>query len=259
MSIFPSPPTFPKEHGAYAQLGISLAAGLSLAPTGSQGWAQALASGLVFLASDPLLVWAGQRTGKGQNAQQSRATARLQSILYGLLLLPALVWAWKGADPSAFLGALPSLGFGALLLALFLKRREHSLPGELAAAFAFSFTALPVALLNSVNPRAAWLLALSLAALHGLGTLLVRGILWSRKAQEARGPRLVPVAAGLALSGALALSGLPKWSLLAPLPLTLASLVVLVRMPHARHFRPIGWALTAGTILGIAVVRLALG
>ncbi|MDP2875112.1 MAG: YwiC-like family protein, partial [Holophaga sp.] len=51
----------PREHGAYAQLGVSLLASLFLVPASPRAWGQALATTLVFLASEPLLVLMGRR------------------------------------------------------------------------------------------------------------------------------------------------------------------------------------------------------
>ena len=237
----------PREHGAYAQLGVSLAAGLALAPASPRAWAQGLATILVFLATEPLLVLLGRR---GEAARsQGLASARRRLAWCGSLLLMALALAWNGATLSQRLSVLPGLSLGLALLGLFLARREHTMTGELLAAGAFSFAALPVSLLGGALTPKALAMALSLTALHGTGTLLVRGFLDSLKPGSARAMGALPILLGLALGGGVLLSPLPWPMTLAPAPLTAAALWVYLAPPSPREMRRVGWILTAASAL----------
>lgn len=246
----------PREHGAYAQLGVSLLAALALVPLAPRAWAQALATVLVFLASEPLLLLTGRR---GEEARlRGGPAARVRAVLLMGLLLPAFAVAWLGASPTLWATALPAVLPALGLLALFLRRREHTLPGELLAALAFSFTALPVARLGDAAPGKAWALAFVLAALHGVGTVLVRGILWSMKANGARWPRLLAPLLALVLAAVALALPLPWWAAMTALPLLLASLRVAAVLPSPKDFRILGWILTAASLLGAVIALLAL-
>lgn len=246
----------PREHGAYAQLGIALAAGLALAPASPRAWTQALATALVFLASEPFLVMTGRR---GEAARQQGALpARHRLSEYALFLLPALAWAWHGASVRQALSILPGSAFGLGLLALFLAKREHSMPGELLAAAAFAFTSLPVGVLGGAAPSKAMALALGLAVLNGLGTILVRGFLGSLKRGGSRILQALPVLLGLALSASAIVAHLPWLLALAPIPLTAAALWVVLTPPSPRELRRVGWVLAGASALGALLLVVPL-
>jgi len=242
----------PREHGAYAQLGISLLAALALVPFSGRAWAQALATGLVFLISEPLLVMLGRR-GEVAWRQASRSARRYLIRAVALLFL-ALGMAWAGAAMPQMLSILPGMILGLVLLALFLARREHTMVGELLAAWAFSFAALPVAILGKLEPTKALTLALGLGLLNGLGTTMVRGFLASLKPPASQWPRALPLLLGLGMTGTVLATALPWRLALAPLPLTIAALWVLLAPPAPRDLRKLGWVLTAGSALGAVIL-----
>ena len=242
----------PREHGAYAQLGISLLAALALVPFSGRAWAQALATVLIFLISEPLLVLVGRR-GEAARQQASRSALRYLS-LGGAILLLALGLAWAGAAMRQLLFIIPGMLLGLLLLALFLAKREHSMAGELLAAWAFSFAALPIVILGGLAPPKALILALGLGLLNGFGTALVRGFLVSLKSPASRRPRAMPVLLGLGMTGTVLVTALPWRLALAPLPLTIAALWVFLAPPAPRELRKVGWVLTAGSALGALIL-----
>ncbi len=246
----------PREHGAYAQLGISLAMALALVPGNLRAWGQALATVLVFLASEPMLVLLGRRGEEPKRTSAMPARRRLGICL--LLLVPLLLWVWGGSPLRQALSLFPALGFGAGLLGLFLAKREHSISGELLAAAAFSFASLPVLVVGGMDPFRALLPALGLAALNGLGTVLVRSFLASLK-RAAGWPRLLPVLLGLILTVGVGVVS-HSWPLaLAPLPLTVVAVWAWLAPPRAVQLRRVGWLLTLATALGALGLVLARG
>jgi len=246
----------PREHGAYAQLGIALAMALAFVPHELRAWGQALAAVLAFLASEPTLVVLGRRGGESKRGGAARARRRLGGYLLVLVLL--LPWVWAGSGVRQFLSLLPALAFGTGLLRLFLVRREHSLAGELLAAAAFSFAGLPVMAVGGLDPSRALLPILGLAALNGLGTALIRSILTSRK-RMAGWPRLLPVLLGLALAVGAGIGSLSWPLILAPLPLTLLSLWAWGAPAQTTQLRRLGWLLTLATALGALALVLGRG
>ncbi len=246
----------PREHGAYAQLGISLAMALAFVPGSLRAWGQALATVLVFLASEPVLVLLGRRGEASTRLGTSRARRRLACYLPLLILL--LTWVWAGNPLRQVLSILPAMAFGGALLGLFLARREHSISGELLAAAALSFAGLPVMVAGGLELSRALLATLGLAILNGLGTGLVRCFLASLK-RAARWPRLLPILLGVALAAGAGLA-FRSWMLaLAPLPLTVVAFWMWVVAPRAIQLRMMGWLLTVATALGALAMVLARG
>lgn len=242
----------PREHGAYAQLGIALAAALLLVPSSGRAWAQALATVAAFLLSEPLLLLLGRR---GEKARlQAAVGARLRIALWGAALLVALGLAWSGSTLRLGLSVLPGSLLGALLLGLFLLRREHNTLGELLAAGTFASAALPVAALGGSPLPKALALTLGLAGLHGLGTFLVRAFLASFKPGFPRWVRLLPALLGLLASAALLGSDWPRALALVPLPLSLLGLWLSAAAPSPRDLRSIGWRLTVASALGAVLL-----
>lgn len=244
-------PLWPREHGAYAQLGVALLCGAALG-RGSRGILQAILAAALFLASEPVLVLLGRRGEAARGAFQVRAALRLL-ILFSLILLTAF-GAWIGAPAAQLLGLVPAALLGAALFALFLARRERTAAGELAAAWAFAATAGSIVLLGGGGPRRATLLALLLGAMFTLGTAVVHGHLLALKRGGAWLPRFCAFALGAALTlgaGLLSLRGrLPRSGAAVLLPMTLAALWIWAAPPAPRMLKRVGWAAAACALLG---------
>lgn len=251
----PEASLLPREHGAYAQLGISLAAGASLGPD-PRGWLLALAAAAVFLATEPALVLAGRR-GASSLAVSGRRARRRLVILCSLGTATAGIALW-GAQGTHLLALLPSLILGLGLGTLFLRRREHSALGETLGALAFSLAALPTALRAGAPADQAVSLAGILALLHILGTWLVRGHLWSLGKGLGPLPRLLAASLIVAAAAVLALQplgGLLRGSLL---PLVPVALGVALVPPAPNRFRMVGWLLAAASSTGTLLAVLGL-
>jgi hypothetical protein len=114
------------------------------------------------------------------------------------------------------------------------------------------------------RPAAAATLALVLAALFTLGTALVHGYLIALRRGGAGATRLAAFLFGALLcAGAWALTGtgwLPPAAALAPLPMTLAALVVWLWPPAPWRLKAVGWAAAGCALVGgaLGVLGLAL-
>lgn len=138
---------FPREHGAYGQLGVPLAVALASGRPGLVSIAFALVATAVFLAHEPLL--------RAMPRGTARATRRLERSVPGELLLASALAAL--AIPVALAGGVSlataawtwlawALGFGAVTCAIHaaIIRRTHRDPRParvigvalIAAAFA---------------------------------------------------------------------------------------------------------------------------
>jgi len=253
MSKPPAPSLWPREHGAYAQLGVALASAFALAPA-LRSAAQGLLTAALFLASEPLLVLLGRR-GNAPPALTGRAWGRL-GLLAALGGLSG-AGAWIGR-PGAGLGSLiPVTLLGLCLFGLFLARRERTPAGELLAAWTFAAAALPVALSGGAGTRAAGSLVVLLAAVFTLGTALVHGHLFALRQRGAAAPRLAAFLLGLAFTaGGWGLAGravLPRLASLATLPMTMAGLAIWLFPPAPRRLRAVGWAAAGCALAGGAL------
>jgi len=258
MSKPPVPSLWPREHGAYAQLGIALAAGFALAPA-LRSLGQCVFTAGLFLASEPLLVLLGRR-GEADPRVAGRARRRLGSLVALSVLAGAA--AWIGL-PLALLGSLVPAGLlGLGLFGLFLARRERTPAGEELAALSFAAAALPVALLGGAGARGAATLAVLLGALFTLGTAVVHGHLFALRRRGAQAPRMAAFLFGIALTaGVWALagrSGLPRSAWLATLPMTLAGLEIWLFPPAPRRLRAVGWTAAACALAGASLAVVCL-
>jgi hypothetical protein len=240
-------PLFPKEHGAYVQLGLALAAGLVLGGGAWRSWVQALLTAVVFGLSEALLIQTGRR---GPVAAETRIqSARL--LAAGIPVALGLgIAAWAGA-PGERLVALVGPGLlASALAALVWLGREHGTLGELAAAWTFASAAYPVARLGHADPGLAREATLALAGIQTLGTVTVRAFLVSLGRKGDRRPRLVPLALF-----ALAAAAFPRLAA-GLVPNALAAGWLLLR--RTERMKRIGWMLTlaSGTGLVIALAGL---
>lgn len=253
----PASSLWPREHGAYAQLGIALLAGAVLGH-GFRGISQALLTLLLFLASEPVLVILGRRGGTPRDANRVRAALRL--LILGSLILLAAGGAWAGAPAAHFAGILPAAILGAALFALFLFKLERTAAGELLAAWTFSAAAYAVALLGGAGAHKATILAFALAAMFTEATAVVHLHLVALK-RSANWPRFLAVLLGLALAGiALALSrpGMNRAAGASLVPMAVAAISVWSRPPEPRMLKNLGWTATACGLLGAALAVLGL-
>jgi len=249
---------YPREHGAYAQLGFPLLGALVLGSPGAGSLLFAAAAILLFLANEPLVVLLGMR---GQRLREElRIRARLALGLRGALGTAAGIAAlWLAPTDACWLVLVPVvLVMG--LVPIVLSKALKSLPGEFVAAAAFASMHLPVAAAGGVagtllwSPPAMWFVVFAVATLcvHGIKSRITGRRAWTIPA--------APWAARIALFLALVLSAfVPHWrpaALAALLPL--GAVLLLARLaPSTRRLKQVGWSLVAANALALAVLAAA--
>jgi len=250
-----SPALLPREHGAYVQLGLALTCGLILGQGQFQAWSQTLLTVALFLASAPALFLVGTR---GTTVPPQTMTRALKLLaVFALLALLLAVLAWREASLFQARSLLVPTLLAAVLGGLALAKRAHTTLGELVAAWALSSSAYPVATLGGAENREAVALTLALAAVHTLGTAIVRAFLESLKRRGRPWPRVIPPVLGGLLAG-LALAAGQTALALALVPGTVLAASLLVHPPAPRHMKRLGWMLTAASAAGMVPVLLAL-
>ena len=255
---------WPKEHGAYGQLGFPLITALAMGGVAVPGLLTVVAAIAAFLSYEPCLVLLGRRGARAQRDQGRRAAAWLLA-LGGVATVAgaAAVWLAPAHVRWAF---LPPLGGAALFAAAVLARREKSAAGEIVAAMAFASIALPVALTTGMPAAAAVSVSTAFALLSGASTLAVRiVILRVRGGGDPRGvrrTRMVLAVLGSATAAVLAVAALrtmlPWTPLAAVAPGLGVATVLALHPPRPTRLRTVGWTLFATSALASAVLVITL-
>ncbi|MEM1030924.1 MAG: YwiC-like family protein [Myxococcota bacterium] len=245
----------PKEHGAYGQIGLPLAAALLAGRPSLAGGLLSLGAGLAFASYEPVNVALGHRGPRAQTNHGARARRRalglgVTAIACGGagLLLGGIEVATAAAVPLALaLGLLPWV----------LRGRAKTLSGEVLAGACLSAAALPVAIAGGTAASlavAAWL-AWSLA--FAITTSTVRRVIATAKGRPHRAEALVLGLSSLGLV-ATALVAPVAWAMS---PLLVASWWLALRPPPVRRLKRVGWTLVAFTVVAAlalaALVRLS--
>lgn len=252
MPATPAAKLKPKEHGAYAILGIPLATALLIAGPTLIGVCVAIAATAGFVAHEPLLVAWGLR---GTRAQRNTPAAKQRlAWLLGVSAICGSVALVLGST-AVRVSLLGCLVLAVVGFALALAGKHRSLPGQLWGVVGLSATCLPILfaggmpLVQVVDIWLVWLLGFSAT------TLAVRGVIAAQK----RKPRSIYLAVfGLltvVLLG-LAVSSHPR--VLVAMPMWTMSVYVLAWPPPAKYLWRVGWS-SLGCTLATAVVLLVVG
>ena len=239
----------PREHGAYAQLGVPLFAVLLAAVPSVATLALMVAAAAGFSAHEPLLVLLGQRGSRAHREERARARSRLVSVL-GLALMAALVCV--ALDTASRVWLLVPGGLAAVALAFTVRQRERTLAGELAAAFALTSVALPCAVASGLSPRQGLAICGAFLITSVVSTVEVRAVV-----RRGRGLAARIVGWPVALSGFLLLYTYAPLVALATTPVLLVLLAVAVLRPVPAQLRRVGWALAASSVVMAIAVALA--
>ena len=246
---------FPREHGAYAELGFPLLSGLVLGSPGAASWLFVAAAFLLFIANEPLVVLLGAR---GKRLQQEMAgPARRQLALLGGLGVIAGIAALVLAPPATRWTALVPAVLAIGLVPVVLSKNLKTLPGEVVAAAAFSAMHLPVAAAGDVAGLLLWGTPVMWFVTTVVATLAVHAI---KSRVTGAMPGVVPAAnwsARLALLAALAVwVWVPEWRSVALAScLPLAGVVVVNRLALSpRKLKQVGWTVVAANALALTLL-----
>jgi hypothetical protein len=251
----------PREHGAYGQLGLPMAAALIAGQPTMAALSLVVACTAGFLANEPAVVLLGQRGARAQRQRQRDAwrtltwTAGLAVAAgaAGLLLVPA-PHRWTVLIPAAFaLAAVPMV----------LQQRQKTVTGELHVALTLASCAVPVGVAAGLRPQEGAVIWLVFATGFWAATLAVRATIALQRREPAAAARgaavILALAAPLAVARAAGHFGLSPLFWIAALPLSAIALAIAAAPPHARHLRRVGWWLMAGgtaaAVLVIVFVR----
>ncbi len=238
----------PREHGAWAALGLPMVSALVTARPSSAGLALACSACAAFLAHEPWLVLDGQRGTRALREDGPRARVRLGLLLALTGISGGIGIALGGA--RVVLAALAPLFLSLIVAGFIHARREKTFLGEVAAALALPALALPVAVADGVTIPAAASAFVAWAAIFAVGTGVVRSIVAGDGKRAAVVPSLV--LGGLVLSS---LCGTTAWRFtLALLPTCLACIVVAFAGVSPKDLKRVGWVLAAASLVALFVI-----
>jgi hypothetical protein len=246
---------FPREHGAYAQLGFPLLSGLLLGAPGPASWLFACCAALLFAANEPLILLLG---GRGKRLQEELAiTARRRLFLLGAVAAAGGIAALWMAPPHARWLALIPAAFASCLLPLVFSGRLKSLRGEAVAAAAFSSMHLPVAAAGGVAGVMLWGPAVIWFATTMVASLCVHAI---KSRVTGLTPWVVPLASWLAPAALLLAVAVwiqvPDWralALAAAVPIA-SSVLVNFLSPSPKRLKRVGWTVAGANLLALLVL-----
>lgn len=236
----------PKEHGAYAILGIPTLTALIVAGPTVAGICIVVAAFAGFLAHEPLLVKLGHRGARAQRTTPA-ATNRLIALLLLTTICGGIAFAIGSVDVRLALvvcGVLAATSFSVAIAGV-----HRSLSGQLWGVVVLSAVCIPVLLAGGIGRSQAaetwvsWLIGFTAT------TMAVRGVIASQKRQS----RLLHLGTLIVLTSAVAGLTIGGFKLpIATLPMLAMSWYLQIAPPPAKQLKRVGWALVVGT-LGTAV------
>ncbi|EMB17481.1 YwiC-like family protein [Rhodopirellula europaea] len=236
----------PKEHGAYAILGIPILTALLIAGPTVVGLCVAVAAVTGFLAHEPLLVTLGHRGSRAQRTMPA-ASRRLTILLFVTLACGIIAIAMGSNAVRWSLAGCGILAVASFTLAI--AGKHKTLGGQLFGVVGLSVACVPIMLaggfaVSTTNEAwATWLIGFAAT------TMAVRGVIAAQKRQS----RWVHWTMMAGLSGLVA--GLTAVSFrlpIATLPMLAMSWYLMFDPPPAQQLKRVGWTLVVGTIASAA-------
>jgi hypothetical protein len=241
---------WPREHGAYAQLGIPIAAAMLLDTPTLTSSLLAVAACFAFLANEPLVILLGHRGARRRDTLHAAAARRLAVTAAAAVLAGGAGLALASSTVLAVAGvvAVPS----AAMLWLSWRRSAHSLIGELVAALALPGASAPVAVASGTPWQTALQLWLAWSLGYMAGVVAVHHVIARRRGPTRTDlPRLATLA--IMTLGSIALAFQFRAFALA-VPLAAVSTLVAIRSPSPRQLRAIGIGLVAASVVSASLV-----
>ena len=252
---------WPKEHGAYGQMAVPLAAALMAGGVRMPSLCLALAVVAAFVAHEPLLVLLGRRGARARREAFARAAGWL-AVTATVAFAAGLAGMWTMPEKARWTLLVP-MAPATLLAAAVAANREKGVLGEAAAALAFSCASVPVCLAGGGPTAGAFGIAAVFAGVFVAETLAVRAMLVASRGggdvSAAKRTRAWAVmAAVIAVAGLSAAWQLDLLSGAAPLaaaPGLVVALWLAAAPPQPTRLRQVGWTLVATAIwAGVVLV-----
>ncbi|WP_442505853.1 YwiC-like family protein [Novipirellula sp. SH528] len=232
----------PKEHGAYAILGIPIVTSLAITGPTVVGVSVAAASVAGFLAHEPLLVAWGHR-GKRAKQNTPSATKRLGTLLAITVMFGTLALALGSPSVRGSLLGCSVLAISGFALAIAGKHR--TLGGQMWGVIGLSVPCVPILLAGGLSFADTMQIWTTWLVGFAATTMAVRGVIAAQK----RHSRQIHWLSISALSILVAVTTFAEYSLtITTLPMLAMSWYLMLDPPHARQLKRVGWTLVVGTV-----------
>jgi hypothetical protein len=232
----------PKEHGAYAILGVPLVTALVISGFSFAGICVAIAAVAGFLAHEPLLVVWGHRGMRAKNATPGamRRLLTLLTITIGSGSVALLLGTTSMVTALFGCGMLAASSF-----VLAMRGQHRTFGGQLWGVIGLSVPCVPILLSGEVP--LAQTLEIWLTWLIGFAatTIAVRAVIAAQK-RCSTSLYLVSVL-GLSVIVAMLATIQHSW-VIAALPMLVISVYLVLQPPPAKQLKRVGWTLVFGTV-----------
>lgn len=245
----------PREHGAYAEILLPLAAVMLAGEPGIASLLLMMAALAGFLAHEPVALLLGRRGLRARDAHRAAALGWLACL--GVVGGACAAAALRGADAVLVRATIAPVALAATTGILLLVRRERTTVGEIVAATALASTAIPVGVAAGLSAPTAIAIAAVWSIGAALATATVRGIILAAKQRQSIQPEAATTAAVLVLAVAAGLSAVgdvPSWIPPALCPLAFVSVALGAFRPRPSNVRQVGWSLVGANIVTLAIV-----
>ncbi|QDV62531.1 YwiC-like family protein [Crateriforma conspicua] len=232
----------PKEHGAYAIVGIPIITALVIAGPTVAGVCVAVAAVTGFLAHEPLLVTLGHRGSRAQRT--TPAASRRLAVLVSITVACGTVAIAMGSASVRWslvlCGVLATASF-----ALAIVGKHKTLGGQLFGVVGLSVPCVPIMLAGkaplalTLEAWSTWLIGFAAT------TMAVRGVIATQK-RQARWLHWWSLG-GLTLLVVL-LTYRAMQLPIVTFPMLVMSWYLMVDPPHAKQLKRVGWTLVVGTV-----------
>jgi hypothetical protein len=251
---------WPREHGAYAELGFPLATGLVLGGLSVAGGCIALGAVLVFVAHEPLAVITGTRGARRQVEAGRAARRRFVRLAAGAMVAGGVgvLLGGTGVRSAAMVPLVPAVA----ALPWLVRGRQKSLSAELLIVAAFAGTALPLVVAGGRGWAVGSIVAGVWLVCFALETLAVHRLkLYHKRRRGALGLRTGIVVLSVTVSAvalvATVAGSMPALVAAALAPPTFVSVAVALVPVHPRRLKAVGWSLVcANAVTLICLVLL---
>lgn len=244
---------FPREHGAYAQLGLPLLTVFLVGRPTLSAVLLTVTAWTGFFAHGPLFVLVGRRGigGRGQALPPERR--RMAQRLLGWLAPFGLITGLIGV--SGLTGWLPlawDMGLVTVAILLLFIGEERNTPGEVIVAAALAGASWPIADAAGLSEANAWALATGWTLAVVGGTWSARVVLEQRRRARGLGARIAPIA--VLIAGAIGLASVSPGAGLGALPMLLVALFGVIRPLPPQALARIGWAMAGAGLASAAIM-----
>lgn len=245
----------PKEHGAYAMLGVPLLSALLIAGPTWIAVAVIVASVLGFIAHEPIMVATGRRGPRAKRDSPQAAARATVLLLITVALGTSALWIADTAQRLALLACLLTALVSFSLSALGMQRQ---LIAQLWSSLGLTMPSLVVLLAGGIETTRASLLCIAWVIGQSVALIAVRSVIaQGKKATQGTVPLLNDVLQfGLslfALGGIV--TGFAMFNYMTPMLFLAAGLRFFP--PSLKHLRRVGWTLMIANLLSASWMVIA--